>query len=141
MAKQVVPKSIAGVPVPDAVRQSSAVKSLLGSPLGKKLLADAMLAAAGAAAAVLLKRRKGQAKDKDISKEVLRAAAGAVTVGLGRAALSQLGPGEGVQLAVADTRGARGGRAKKAAGRKTTRKASAKKKSAMKKTTRKKRTS
>jgi hypothetical protein len=134
MAKQVVPKKIAGVPVPDAVRQSSAVKSLLGSPLGKKLLADAMLAAAGAAAAVLLKRRSGQAKDKDLSKEVLRAAAGAVTVGLGRAALSSLGPGEGVQLAVADTRG---GRAKKAAGRKSARKGAAKKSTAKKKTARK----
>ena len=122
MAKQVVPKTIAGVTVPEAVRKSSAVKALLGSPLGKKLLTDAMLAAAGAAAAVLLKRREGQAKDKDITKEVLRAAAGAVTVGLGRAAMSQLGPGEGVQLAVADQRG---GRATKAAGRKGAAKKSA----------------
>ncbi len=131
MAKQVVPKTIAGVPVPEAVRKSSAVQGLFASPIGKKLLTDAMLAAAGAAAAVLLKRQKGEAKNADITKEVLRAAAGAVTVGLGRAALQSLGPGEGVQLAVADQRGTRAKKA--AAGRKGGAKTSAKKKSAAKK--------
>lgn len=125
-----MPKKAAGAPVPQAMRNSGYVKALLASPLGKKVLADAMLAAAGAAAAVLIRRQQQgrEAKPADLSREVLRAAAGAVTVGLGRAALRGLAPEEGgAQRAVAG-----GGRkakktARKGAGRKTARKAAAKK--------------
>lgn len=123
--KKSVPKKVAGVPVPEAMRNSGYVKALLASPLGKKVLADAMLAAAGAAAAVLIRRQQQRrdAKPADLSREVLRAAAGAVTVGLGRAALRQLAPEE--------ARAASGsGRKTKAtarkAGRKTARKAARK---------------
>jgi hypothetical protein len=51
-----LPKSIAGVKVPKAVRKSSALGTLFNSELGREILADALLAAAGAAAAALYAR-------------------------------------------------------------------------------------
>lgn len=122
--KKSVPKKVAGVPVPQAMRNSGYVKALLNSPLGKKVLADAMLAAAGAAAAVLIRRQQQgrAAMPADLSREVLRAAAGAVTVGLGRAALRGLAPEEGAQRAVSPG-GGRKAKKTKGAGRKTARKA------------------
>jgi hypothetical protein len=127
--KAVVPKSIAGVPVPAAVRNSSALKTVFNSPVGKKLMTDALLAAAGAAAAILLKRQQGGAKNKDLTKEVLRAAAGAVTVGLGRAALDQLQPGKGQALMEAPARG------RQATSRKSAKKTGPKKAAAAKRPT------
>ena len=129
--KTVVPKSIAGVPVPASVRNNGALKTVLNSPVGKKLMTDALLAAAGAAAAILMKRQQGGAQNKDLTREVLRAAAGAVTVGLGRAALDQLQPGRGHGLMEAPARG-RQATSQKSAAKKTGAKKSAPKKAAKK---------
>ena len=45
-----VPKKIAGVRVPKVFRKSSLLKGLLNTPAGRKLVAEALVAAAGAAA-------------------------------------------------------------------------------------------
>lgn len=50
------PKKIAGVKVPKTVRKS-AITTLFESELGRQILADALIAAAGAAAAALVKNR------------------------------------------------------------------------------------
>jgi hypothetical protein len=55
-----VPKKVAGVKVPKAVRKSSSLGTLLNSGLGREILADALIAAAGAAAAALTKNRTVQ---------------------------------------------------------------------------------
>jgi hypothetical protein len=48
-----MPKKLAGMKVPKAVRKSRFLDSLIGSETGRKLLADALIAAAAAAAATL----------------------------------------------------------------------------------------
>jgi hypothetical protein len=52
-----MPKKVAGVKVPKAVRQSKSLGTLLNSGLGREILADALIAAAGAAAAALTRTR------------------------------------------------------------------------------------
>jgi hypothetical protein len=49
--------TIAGFKVPKALRNSGILDSLLNSPLGRQILADALVAAATAAAAALVKHR------------------------------------------------------------------------------------
>jgi hypothetical protein len=51
-----LPKTIAGVKVPKAVRTSGLLDEVLNSPLGREILAEALVAAAGAVATVLMKR-------------------------------------------------------------------------------------
>jgi hypothetical protein len=55
--KAKLPKTIAGVKVPKAVRTSGLLDELLNSPLGREILAEAIVAAAGAVASVLMKKR------------------------------------------------------------------------------------
>ena len=55
--KAKLPKTIAGVTVPKAVRTSGLLDELLNSPLGREILAEAIVAAAGAVASVLMKKR------------------------------------------------------------------------------------
>jgi hypothetical protein len=57
MAKNKVPKKIAGYKVPRAIRQSTVIKTLLASEIGRGILANALTAAAGAAATVLVAER------------------------------------------------------------------------------------
>ncbi|MXQ14810.1 hypothetical protein [Microvirga makkahensis] len=58
MAKKAkLPKTVAGVKVPRAVRSSSLPDELLNSELGREILAEALAAAAGAVASVLIKKR------------------------------------------------------------------------------------
>jgi hypothetical protein len=52
------PREIAGIRLPDVVRHS--VDTLINSPLGREILADALVAAAAAAAAALVKRPIGK---------------------------------------------------------------------------------
>ena len=52
-AKDKVPKAVAGVPVPKRLRKASIITSVLNHPLGRRILADALVAAAGAAATAL----------------------------------------------------------------------------------------
>jgi Pyruvate/2-oxoacid:ferredoxin oxidoreductase gamma subunit len=58
MGKKVLPKRIAGVKVPKRLRQSRLLRSLLRSPLGREILANALTAGAGAAASVLVRNRE-----------------------------------------------------------------------------------
>ena len=55
-----MPKKLAGVKVPKAMRQSKSLSTLLNSGLGREILADALIAAAGAAAAALTRTRPVQ---------------------------------------------------------------------------------
>jgi hypothetical protein len=52
-----LPKKVAGVKVPKAVRKSGSLANLFNSQLGREILADALIAAAGAAAAALTRSR------------------------------------------------------------------------------------
>lgn len=52
-----LPKKVAGVKVPKAVRKATSLGTLLNSGLGREILADALIAAAGAAAAALTRTR------------------------------------------------------------------------------------
>ena len=58
---EALPKSVAGVKVPKAMRKSSALGTLFNSELGREILADALIAAAGAAAAALTRTRPARA--------------------------------------------------------------------------------
>lgn len=87
-----VPKKIAGVKVPKALRKGPA-SSLLESPVAREILADVLVAAATAAAAALVKNRSTKrqvakageaAVDAGVdaataTREVVQSAAGAVT--------------------------------------------------------------
>lgn len=55
--KAKLPKTIAGLKVPKAFRNSGWLDSLVGSPEGRELLAEALLKAAEAASAVLTLHR------------------------------------------------------------------------------------
>jgi hypothetical protein len=58
MAKVKIPKKIAGYKVPKSVRSNSILKALLGSKVGRDVLAKALLAGAGAAAAILVEEKE-----------------------------------------------------------------------------------
>ena len=63
MAKKAkLPKTIAGVKVPKILRQSGSIDALLNSEIGRKVLADAIMAAATAAAAALVQNRPSGAQ-------------------------------------------------------------------------------
>jgi len=57
-SKKVLPKRIAGFKVPKSLRKSRLLGSLLASPLGRQVVADALVAGAGAGAAVLVRERQ-----------------------------------------------------------------------------------
>jgi hypothetical protein len=61
-AKIKLPKAIAGMKVPKPLRKSAAVTSFLNDPLWRAVLADALVAAAGAAAATLAQHRPSGAQ-------------------------------------------------------------------------------
>jgi hypothetical protein len=56
MAKTRVPKKVAGVKLPKTLRRSDLVEAILQNDTARRLLADALIAAAGAAAAVLTRK-------------------------------------------------------------------------------------
>ena len=59
MAKKTrIPKKVAGIKVPKAFRRSKMLQHLLANPVGRKILADALIAGAGAAATTLVAERK-----------------------------------------------------------------------------------
>jgi len=76
-----IPKSVMGVKVPKALRKASVVQSLLQNPLGRAILADALVAAAGAAAAALAKHAPGGDQLARGGHAVADATAGAVGKG------------------------------------------------------------
>jgi hypothetical protein len=71
-----IPKKVAGVKVPKAVRESS-FSALFNSSLGREIIADALIAAAGAAAAALTRSRTA----KDAGKAVADAGSSAAAAG------------------------------------------------------------
>src|SRR5688572_2656482 len=76
--KAKLPKTVAGVKVPKSLRQGSALAGLLDSPLTRKILADALLAAAGAAAAALVQKRPSPEDVKDVAQAAVGAVGGVV---------------------------------------------------------------
>jgi hypothetical protein len=100
--KNKIPKKIAGVKIPKVFRKNTLLKGLLGSPTGRKVMAEAVMAAATAAAGVLMAAKpKAAAKagqglveavshDGDILKDALKSAAGAMTDVITKAARSAL---------------------------------------------------
>ena len=56
-AKAKLPKTVAGVRVPKAIRSSVLLDELLNSELGQEIFAEALVAAAGAVCSVLTKKR------------------------------------------------------------------------------------
>ncbi len=87
-AKKAAPDSVAGVKVPKAIRKSSWFSTLFDSSLGREILADALIAAAGAAAAALTKTRPAKAVSHAVAdtgsdaaaatRDTVQTAAGAV---------------------------------------------------------------
>lgn len=56
--KFAIPKTISGMKVPKRIRKSSLVRNLLSNPMGRQIMADALVAGAGAAATILIAERK-----------------------------------------------------------------------------------
>lgn len=56
--KNSIPKKVAGVKVPKTLRKSRLLRSMLGSKIGRDILASAITAGATAAAAVLVRERE-----------------------------------------------------------------------------------
>jgi hypothetical protein len=98
--KAKLPKTIAGVKVPKAIRTSGLLDELLNSPLGREILAEAIVAAAGAVASVLMKKRPSAdqvaqageaivdtgAEAASATKDLAQTAVGAVTEAVADAA-------------------------------------------------------
>jgi hypothetical protein len=72
-----IPKKVAGVKIPKALRKSKMLRSLLNSPMGREIVANALTAGAGAAAAVLVRERGEVA---DATREGARKGAKSVSV-------------------------------------------------------------
>ena len=70
-----LPKKVAGVKVPKAVRKSGTLATLFNSELGREILADALIAAAGAAAAALTRTRTAKETGKALADKGSQAAA------------------------------------------------------------------
>jgi hypothetical protein len=79
--KKAIPKKIAGFKVPKAVRQSKLLRNLLANPVGRQILADALIAGAGAAATTLV-RDRGQVADAAAGAADATARGGRRVVGL-----------------------------------------------------------
>jgi hypothetical protein len=96
--KSSVPKKVAGVKVPKAVRESKSLSTLLTSNLGREILADALIAAAGAAAAALTRTRTAHNAGQSVvdasagASDAVQTAAGAVASVVSQAAKSFLPP-------------------------------------------------
>ena len=96
--KSGAPKKVAGVKIPKAVRKSSALSTLFSSSLGREILADALIAAAGAAAAALTRTRTAEKAGESAVKagaeatDAMQTAAGAVANVVTEAARSFLPP-------------------------------------------------
>ena len=80
-----IPKKVAGLKVPKAIRKSGALETLVGSQMGRQILADALVAAAAAAAAALVQARSQASPNgrKGGTRSVLSAATTAAAGALG----------------------------------------------------------
>ncbi|MDX6805682.1 hypothetical protein [Terrihabitans rhizophilus] len=98
MAKNKIPKKIAGFKVPKTVRKSPVLKALLASDTGRQILGNALLAGASAAAAILANNNQdviGDAGDTAarktvkagaLTKDVVKGVTGAMAEVIGDAA-------------------------------------------------------
>jgi hypothetical protein len=98
VAKNKIPKKIAGFKVPKTVRKSAVLKGLLASDTGRKILGDALIAGAGAAAAILAKNNEDAIGDAGetaarktvkagvLTKDVVKGVTGAMAEVIGDAA-------------------------------------------------------
>ena len=96
--KNKIPRKLAGVKIPKVLRKNSVLKALLGSPAGRQIVGEALLAAATAAAAALVASHPKQAAKAgtavknagdhtgDLLKTAVKSAATALTGSLGKAA-------------------------------------------------------
>jgi hypothetical protein len=86
-----LPKKVAGVKVPKAVRKSGSLASLFNSQLGREILADALIAAAGAAAAALTRTRAAKDTGRALADKGSQAAsAGADLTGTAAGAVANV---------------------------------------------------
>ena len=75
MAKKLsLPKKVAGVKIPKALRRSKMLRSLLKNDVGRKIVADALMAGASAAAAALVARSEAASDAADATAGVAGAA-------------------------------------------------------------------
>jgi hypothetical protein len=74
-SKTKIPKTIAGVKVPKALRKSAWLDPLLADPQTREILADVLLAAAGAFAATLVKERPSMRQVAETGEAALGASA------------------------------------------------------------------
>ena len=72
-----LPKTLAGVKVPKALRNIGSLDAVLASPLARQILADVLVAAAGAAAAALVKNRPSAGQVAEAGVAVVDASASA----------------------------------------------------------------
>jgi hypothetical protein len=98
LAKNRIPRKIAGYKVPKAIRTSPMLKVLLGSAAGRRILSDAVMAGAAAAAAILVQSNQGEVaragkqvakggkKAGNIATRAVKGAAGAMVNVIGEAA-------------------------------------------------------
>jgi hypothetical protein len=63
LAKNRIPKKIAGFRIPKTLRKNAVLKALLASDTGRQILGQALVAGATAAAAVLTASRSGEIAD------------------------------------------------------------------------------
>jgi hypothetical protein len=78
-SKAKLPKTIAGVTVPKAERTSGLLNELLNSQLGREILAEAIVAAAGAVASVLMKKRSSTDQVAQASETIVNTGAEAAS--------------------------------------------------------------
>jgi hypothetical protein len=103
LAKNRIPKKVAGFKVPKALRKSPMLKVLLGSTAGRRILSDAVMAGAAAAAAILVQSgevaqagkqaAKGGKKAGNIAARAVKSATGAMANVIGEAAHAVLPDG------------------------------------------------
>lgn len=109
-----IPKKVAGISVPKAVRKSPLLRSLLGSEAGRQMLGQALIAGATAAAGVLAARsetaadaggslKKTSQNVGGVAKDAIQSATGAIADVIGDAARSVL-PKDGRRKATARAR-------------------------------------
>ena len=79
-SKTKVPKTVAGVKVPKALRKSGWLDPPLADPQTRAILADVLIAAAGAAAAALVRGRPSMRQVADAGEAALGASAEAGSV-------------------------------------------------------------
>jgi hypothetical protein len=80
MAKTKLPKSVLGVKLPKTLRKSRSIKTLLNNPMGRDILAGAIVAGASAAATALARHRPSAEQLENAGEAVMDAGSDAAVV-------------------------------------------------------------